>query len=90
MIVRLLTILCVIKNVLEDLFVLHVSQLEKMIKSSFFFQKMRRRKLYKNCINKFILENKKVFQTFFYYGEKSYYHVGFLFRVWEKPLTQFL
>ena len=26
---------------------------------------MRRRKLYKRCINEFLLENKKVFQTFF-------------------------
>jgi hypothetical protein len=53
------------KKGLQDLFVLHVSHLEKMVKPWFAFQKMRRRKLYKSCRNKFLLENKKVFQTLF-------------------------
>jgi hypothetical protein len=30
-----------------------------------FFQKMLRQKLYKSCMNKFLLENKEVFQRFF-------------------------
>ena len=59
------------KNVLEDLFVLHVSQLKKMIKSSLFFQKMRRRKLYESCTNTFISENKNVFQKHFFVMMKS-------------------
>ena len=36
-------------------------------KTLIFFQKMRRQKLYKVSINKFLLENKKSFKRFFHY-----------------------
>ena len=39
---------------LQD-FLHHTSWLKKMIKSWFFLEKMRHEKLYKNCINKFLL-----------------------------------
>ena len=49
---------------MEDFSIFHVSRLKKMIPPRFFFQKMRRRKLYKSCINKFLLQNKKSKNSF--------------------------
>jgi hypothetical protein len=42
-------------------FILHISRLEKMIKSWFFFQKMQHEKLYKKYIRKYLLIDSKDF-----------------------------
>ena len=46
-----------------DIFILHISRLEKMIKSWFCFEKMRRKKLYKNCIKRLLFTCSDGFPT---------------------------
>jgi hypothetical protein len=50
-----------VSKCLQHVFFLRISLNRQIIKSWFFFQKIRRRKL---CMNKFLLENKNLFQTF--------------------------